>query len=126
MKAIALLISAFFIFLFLIPACTKDHAVEPAPCHEDASFNPDSVTYTKDIKPILESACALSECHVTGFGNGDFTSYADIKDKADFGILNQRLFIDKTMPYFTTTGPKHLTSCQLERFRIWIAKGAPL
>jgi len=101
-------------------ACTYD-VVEVNPC-DNLPVNR-SISYTTDILPIVTTTCALPACHVTGFSRGDFTGYADLKKKADSGILEYKITSGEMPPPYTK-GPKSLTPCQSELIRKWINQGA--
>jgi hypothetical protein len=102
-------------------ACTYD-VVEVNPC-DNLPVNR-TISYATEITPIVTTTCALPGCHVTGFSKGDFTGYADLKKKADSGILEYKITSGE-MPHPYTKGPKTLTACQIETFKRWISQGAP-
>jgi hypothetical protein len=102
-------------------ACTYD-VVEVNPC-DDQPVNR-AISYRTDIVPILATTCALPGCHVTGFSRGDFTGYADVRKKADSGILEYKVTSGE-MPHPYTKGPKSLTACQIETITRWVRQGAP-
>ena len=81
------------------------------------------VSYAMDILPIVNAACALSGCHVDGFQNGDYTTFAGLKEKADNGRLKDRV-VGKSMPPSNSNGPKSLSDEQIELFKCWIEGGA--
>lgn len=116
------------IFLFilgilaLLSSCSDDE--EPMMNMTD---NCDSVnvSYQRDIVPIINSSCALTGCHVSGFNSGDFTNYADIKQRADNGRLNTRVVVNQNMPPSNSPGPQSLSDAEIEAFECWIAAGAP-
>ena len=112
--------SAFFLSIVLsvlfFAGCTKDKAdqvVTAPPCLPDGYV----VTYTVDIKPILDTSDGGS-----GF---DYTNYEGIKQEVDMGTLENRVFVLKDMPSVSTLGPTTLTSCDLETLQSWIDGGAP-
>jgi hypothetical protein len=104
-----------------LSACTYD-VVEVNPC-DNLPVNR-AISYETDIAPIATTTCALPSCHVTGFSRGDFTSYADLKKKADSGILAHKVTSGEMPPPYTK-GPKSLTACQIETIAKWISQGAP-
>lgn len=100
----------------IIAACKKDKD-DTTPSNEvDCS----TVTYSATIKPIINSKCAISGCHVSGFVNGDFTAYAGIKAKFDNGSLKKEVITDKTMPQGSS-----LSETQYKQFECWVNAGAP-
>lgn len=101
-------------------ACTYD-VVEVNPC-DNLPVNR-SISYATDILPIMTTTCALPSCHVTGFSRGDFTSYPDLKKKADNGSLEYKITSGEMPPRYTK-GPKSLTACQIDLIKKWISQGA--
>ena len=90
------------------------------------------VSYLNDIRPILMTYCfgtGPQRCHVTNTNqgaNGDFTTYAGIKAKADNGSLEARVLNPLGgMPPSYTTGPIPVTEEDKLKIRYWIDAGAP-
>jgi hypothetical protein len=79
-----------------------------------------SASYTNDIRPIVNANCNSSGCHNAGSSNGDFTTYAGLKAKADDGSLDQRVNIRKDMPKNGS-----LSKADRSKIRCWINNGAP-
>ena len=79
------------------------------------------VTYKNTIKGIVDTRCAISGCHVSGFQPGDFTSYMGIKEKADNGKLNFMVFDLQLMP---PSGNSQLTEDELDLLSCWISQDA--
>jgi uncharacterized membrane protein len=116
-------------FLPLLIICLLIFAVS---CGSDDSVEPDVIdctgidpSYMNDIKPIIDESCALAGCHVAGFVNGDYTTYAGLKSKVDNGSLSRRAVEDKDMPPSNTSGPTELTTAQIQLIHCWIEDGAP-
>ena len=82
-----------------------------------------NVSYSGDIVPILDQTCAIPNCHVNGFINGDFEFYADLKAQSDNGSLRNQIE-SGAMPPSDTAGPTELTDDELETFLCWIEDGA--
>lgn len=79
-----------------------------------------SVSYNTSIRPIIESTCNTSGCHVPGgTGIGIFTNYAGVKDKVDNGSMFERVIVQRNMPPNT-----NLNDCQINLVRAWINQGA--
>ncbi|MEX0810666.1 MAG: hypothetical protein WD048_00530 [Chitinophagales bacterium] len=79
-----------------------------------------AVSYDESIRPIIESSCNLSGCHIAGGdGNGIFTNYAGVKAKVDNGSMMNRVVDVRTMPPNT-----QLNSCQISLVKAWIDQGA--
>ena len=56
------------------------------------------IYYQQSVKPIIESSCAVSNCHVAGFMPGDFTTYEGIREKVVKGSFQQLVIIQRIMP----------------------------
>lgn len=83
----------------------------------------DSIKYTKHIKPIIITNCAAnSNCHVSGFGMGDFTSYPGLKIKIDDGSFKLRVFDSPNNP-MPASGM--LSQSKLDSIKCWLDKGSP-
>ena len=127
------LILLFGIFLLLLNACSSDELEEMDDEDDEEEmmeemFDCDGVdvSYTMDVLPIVNEACALSGCHVSGgSGNGDFSSYAGLKAKVDNGSIESRTLIQMNMPPSNSTGPTTLTDSQKLLIACWIQDGAP-
>ncbi len=84
-----------------------------------------TATFSNDVLPIINAACALSGCHVAGGnGNGNFESYEGVKAKADNGSLLNRAVNQGNMPPSNTSGPQSLTDEQKLAIQCWIEAGA--
>ncbi len=114
-------------------SCTKDAGFDPKPGVPgiDTSKLAD-VQYNRDIKPILTTYCLGTNgqgCHIantTTFASGEFETYEGLKEKADNGTLESRVFTDGGgMPPSYSTSPQTLTPTDLAVFKKWVAIGAP-
>lgn len=76
--------------------------------------------YNANVKPILSGNCLSSGCHNSGSANGDFTTYAGLKAKADNGSLNNRVVEQRNMP---PSGA--LSTDNLKSIKCWINSGSP-
>jgi len=118
MKIHLLLLSLLITVIF---SCTKvidDPIVTPTnPCS--------TVTYKKDITPIINQTCAIKSCHVSGTGERDYITYAGLKNDATNGKFKKEVLTNKSMPPRNSSGPTSLTAAQLEKFTCWINAGAP-
>ena len=112
----------FFSFILIAaPSCTKDKL--PA----DMTECTDSFTYQEDIRPILNNSCAYSGCHITGFLQGDYTSYNSMRPQLESGIFMNRVITNRNMPpsYAPSGRPKSLTIEELEMIICWAEAGYP-
>ncbi len=80
-------------------------------------------TLSMDVMPILDQTCAIPNCHVDGFINGDFTVFEELRIFADNGTLVSQI-TSGAMPPSNTTGPTEVTDEELEIIQCWIADGA--
>jgi len=107
-----------FVLAAAFQSCTFKSAV-PA----NATIT-DTVSYSKTIAHLDSTMC--NSCHVYGgTGNGDFTTYAGLKAKANGGAqssLYARVVTLKDMP---TPGSGYtLTDAQRNEYAAWIQQGA--
>jgi hypothetical protein len=113
LKSVRILLLLFLTGLF---ACEKGEKQTETPVETDCT----KVTYSGDIKAIINKSCSLSGCHNTGSGNGDFTTHAGLKAKSDNGTLRNRVLVKKDMP---PSGA--LSSEELAKIDCWIKNGSP-
>jgi hypothetical protein len=105
-----LLLFVFSMGLVSFLSCTTDK-FETDPCF--------AVSYLETIRPMVESKCATSGCHVEGFQPGDFTKYEVLKQKAADGKIQLMVFNLGIMP------PLHnLTETEKSQLQCWIQSGA--
>lgn len=107
--------------MLLALACTKDVG---APVPQPVSSNPcDSVSYSRDVKAIVDAACTSSGCHVAnGSAPGDLTGYAKTAEWALNGQFKLRVF-EGFGRYMPPSGM--LPEKDLEKLRCWMNAGAP-
>ncbi|HEU5289025.1 MAG TPA: hypothetical protein VFU05_00185 [Cyclobacteriaceae bacterium] len=117
MRMISLLLILYAILL-LSTYCTND--VAPNLCGTETAELLD-VSYSHDISPIIATSCALPNCHVANFPNGDFTFYNDLKARADNGELYFRLSNGQMPPANSNV---QLTVCDVNTIVQWINEGA--
>ena len=101
--------------------------------NQDQPCDPDSVYFTKDILPLLQSNCAFSGCHGNGSAqNGvDLTNYNSIISTADvraFNLSGSELYevITESDPSKIMPPPpaNALTAVQIAKIAKWINQGA--
>jgi hypothetical protein len=111
-----------FFALTLPVSCTKDQG--KAPVVGSVASNPcDSVHFAKNIKPIIDTKCAISGCHASGTSLGsnyDWTVFDNLKARAVSGTLKTRVIDQGTMP----PGGK-LPQEELDKIACWIGNGSP-
>lgn len=123
MTKMKLLLNLFFIIalLMLLKSCYYDIEDELYPYNA-----PDSVTYTGNIVPILQTNC--NSCHSgTGFPSGNgiiLDTYPGVKAKVDDGKFACAVNHDGScspMP----KGTSKLSANLLSEINTWLAEGAP-
>ena len=117
MKLILLLFSG-----GLLLSCANNKMPEPLPV---TATDCAQVSFSRDIKPIVDQNCAVSGCHTTnGIGKeyGNFETYEGLKTKADAGEIRNQVFVVKDMPP-APYGP--LTAEELQALDCWLSNGAP-
>jgi hypothetical protein len=90
---------------------------------EELLYGPacDGVTpsFVTDVNPIIQSSCAVPDCHAAGSTNGPgpLTSYERIKNAA---ARIKPAVVSRFMPKVGS-----LTSAQIKTIKCWIDSGAP-
>jgi len=83
----------------------------------------DDVTYTKNVKPLMKTECAIAGCHVPGGSNPtDLDTYAGVKAIADNGHLKKRM-MDGNPSFMPPAGK--LPASTLSSIQCWLDNGAP-
>ena len=85
--------------------------------HKASSCDGVTPTYTEGVSTILNKNCALSGCHVSGFVNGDFSTYSGAQSKKD-DIKN--MVEKKLMP---PTGG--LSDSDIQTISCWVENDCP-
>lgn len=99
--------------LLLITGCEKTKP-EPTPPACVAS-------YTNDIKPIINTKCAIPDCHGNN-GLANLADYTVLKTMADNVKVRKYVFELKLMPPSAKT---QLTDTEKEKLSCWLDNGAP-
>ena len=116
-----LTIICFFGFV-AFQSCDFDNLPEPT----TGGCESGSITYNEQIQAILETNCAYTGCHLSGFPNGDFSAYNDdlvnFLENADF---KERVIDLRDMPPEYATGPTELSEEDILSLKCWIEDGHP-
>ena len=104
----------FMALCLFIASCSSLKKTEPS-----KAVNSPEVSYKKSILPIIESKCAISDCHIQGFHEGDFTIFEELKKQADRGKLRRLVIENKSMP-----PDKPLDSKEIRLIDDWLKQGA--
>lgn len=92
-------------------ACNKTKKEKTATCK-----------YSTDINPVVAHTCAHAGCHSAGSTVADLTQYAELKKRADNGVLRKNVLELGIMP---PTGHAPLTEQEKEKIKCWLDNGAP-
>lgn len=110
------------ILLFSLSFCTYYNEEELYP---DANCDTTDISYSIDIKPILEQNCYL--CHsnsVDYYGNLSFENFAHIQRVVDNGKLLRNIKHEpegRPMP----EGAGKLPDCKINKIEAWVKAGIP-
>ncbi len=70
----------FLFFVFSQVSCVYDNAED---LYGANICPPESISFEKKVKPIINSSCALSGCHMSGHQQPTLETYAQISSNAD-------------------------------------------
>lgn len=82
-------------------------------------------TYDTNIKPIIDTYCAYSGCHVGSSCCGDFRSYQGMLSRLESGQVETRAILTRDMPPNYATGPQTLSDEDYEYLQCWIKDSYP-
>ena len=109
--------------------CYNDKADKLYPAPATNTCDTTSISYAKDIAPIISASCAISGCHDASGGaiNGfDFTTYAGLKDVANTAtLINDINFTPTSGNHSMPQGGSKLPSCEINKITRWVNEGAP-
>ena len=108
--------------IVLVIGCSKSSEDKLDPPSQ-SSCDTANMTYSTDIKPILQANCY--SCHVNGNNEGGITlgSYESVKDAADDGDLIGTITHAAGYPPMPDGGGK-LSDCDINKIQAWINSGA--
>lgn len=93
-------------------------------CADQANCDTTSVSFMRDVQPILNSYCV--SCHTAGAPSGGvvLSTYNGVKTVADNGKLLGSIF---HLPGYSAMPPSgiKLDECKLNTIKAWVDKGAP-
>ena len=121
------LVGLFVVTIITIGGCTKDALPEPEPSLCDGS----TPTYEVEVRPIIESSCAYSGCHLGG-APGLYNNYDGLLSSLEDGTFRQRVIAQKDDPnvgmppnYSPSDRPQDLTPEELNVIECWLEAGFP-
>lgn len=101
----------------VIQACVSHDFSTYTPCDED-----EEVSFQLDVKPIIESKCAISGCHDGNNGIPNWNDFATFQEEARNGSV-KNFVINRIMPKAESpAGP--LSQEQINTIACWIDHGA--
>jgi uncharacterized membrane protein len=103
--------------LFIGVSCVYDNVEE---LYGEKKCPPEGTSFDQTIKPIIESNCAVSGCHVTGQQQPTLESYAQIESNAE--KIKTRTS-NGTMPPLSSG--LSLTQAEIDAIACWVDEGAP-
>lgn len=113
---ISIIYSVFFVYVICtLVSCTNDKlTIIESTC-------PEEVSYSIQVKEIIDETCAYSGCHDSaGNAPGDFTSYNRMESFLTDNLFESRTLNQRDMPPNYSTGPKSLTQEQIDMLVCWM------
>lgn len=102
-------------------SCKKEKSAEPATPVVNTSNCDTTITYTSQIKTIIDNNCVSCHSGSTPSGGVNFTTYANVKVKADAGRIKARA-IDASPSIMPPTGS--LSAADITTISCWLQNGA--
>src|SRR5690625_168356 len=87
-------------------------------CEEGPLITGDEVSYTADIRPLVDRTCTGSGCHGGGSIVVELITYNQVKRKAS--AIRRAVWTSRTMP-----PDGSLTEAERKKLRDWVDAGAP-
>lgn len=115
-----LAISCFIFAVCVITSCVKDVGKVPVEPTKPVISSCDTITYTKHIKPITDTKCAISGCHDGSNANPVLNNYAVVKDRAE--RIKIRAVDANPFPMPPPPNPA-LTAAEKQLINCWIENG---
>jgi hypothetical protein len=109
----------FLLSMAVLSSCYYDNEEELYPNGSNCDVS--NIDYQTVIKPIFETKCATSGCHVSGTGRKNLSTDQGIQDIVNDGRLEERVLIRKDMP-----PSQPLSSCEIAYLKEWLKNGAPI
>jgi hypothetical protein len=109
--------------LLFLASCAKEVGKNPDLQPKIASSDStlcDSVKYSTTILPIINAECI--GCHSPGSANGDLSTYAALKLKADGGRITARV-LNGNPSFMPQAGA--MSQDKRDKIKCWLDAGAP-
>lgn len=78
-----------------------------------------ATSFSKEIQPIINANCAIAGCHITGFQQGDLSTFHSVMEKVDAGTFRLRVIDTKSMPPLNP-----LNENDIKKIICWLDSGA--
>ena len=116
LRFVGLSLSIFVVIVLCLDACVSHDFFDYA-CTETYSF-------AADVRPILETKCAIAECHDGSMGPGlNWNDFDQFHERAASGLVKFRVTHRIMPPSDSPAGP--LTQEQINAIACWTDQGAP-
>src|SRR5688572_13828783 len=107
-----------FIVVFGFQLSCVDHDFPSYSCPEE------EVSFNADVKPIVETKCAIPSCHNGSLGaERDWSNFATFQQNAKNGNVKNHVINRIMPPSFSPNGP--LSQEQINTIACWIDADAP-
>lgn len=106
-----------FIFLLVLSSCVS-HDFPQYTCT-------DTYLFSEDVKPIIETKCAISGCHNGDLGQDlNWTNFQNFHRRAESGLVKFRVTHRIMPPSYSPAGP--LSQEEINAIACWTDQGAKL
>lgn len=110
---------------FLAIGCNKDNGDDMYPNDPGTGCDSVNVTFSAQVKPVIDSKCATSGCHAAAAPTGiNLSNHSGVAAIANSGKLMSAITHDgnaSAMPQ----GSAKLDDCTIAKVRKWVNDGAP-
>jgi hypothetical protein len=114
----SLFFAAAFFFVFGLQWSCADHDFPSYTCPEE------EVSYLADVKPIVETKCAVSGCHNGSLGvDRDWSNFNVFQHNAKNGNVKSHVINRIMPPAYSPAGP--LSQEQINTIACWVDNDAP-
>ncbi len=124
MKKILYALSAVLVVVVGATGCYYDNSEDLYPANTGGACDTAGVTYTAQLKQVVDNQCATSDCHAALLPSGwDLSNYEGLKQCAMSGTLIPSIEHTSNNP-MPKDGTK-LDACTISKFKAWINAGMP-
>lgn len=111
------------LFTLGLNGCYYDSMEELNPGFPSDCVVPDSVSYTKDVRPILDRSCSTSSCHNQSPGSSGHSlmTYDEVKSDALQSLMDAVNHVNGARPM--PEGGGKLDACSISIIQKWIDQG---